>query len=174
MSLMDGRLGCVYMFCFINRENSYWNLFTTLPWCSGQKNWFLITSSPSYIFKKYPDLDHIPLSQHSPAFPFVAASLISHLLKCGHWICALTPLHRAEIPQEVSLIPEVNDVDICLQRWKPIIWTLAVLSSPANTPPRNHTTHRLDSYGRMGCRQDLFSHCQLPLRQRVFKCFNRH
>lgn len=108
MSLMDGCLGYVYMFCFINRENSYWNLFTTVPWCSGQKNWFLITDPPSSTFKKYPDLDHIPISQHSSAFPCMAASLISHLLKRGHWIHALTSPHRAEIPQEVSLIPEVN------------------------------------------------------------------
>lgn len=106
--LMDGHLGCVYMFCFINRENSYWNLFTTVPWCSGQKTWFLVTDPSSSTFRKYLDLDHIPLSQHSSAFRCVAASLISCLLKCGHGIRALTPPHRAEIPQEVSLIPEVD------------------------------------------------------------------
>lgn len=104
---MDGRLGCVYMFCFINRENSYWNLFTAVPRFPGQQTSFLIAEPPSSALRTHPALEHFPLP-HSLAFPSVPASPLSRLLKCGQWIHAATPPHRVEIPQEVSLIPEVN------------------------------------------------------------------
>jgi len=104
---MDGRLGCVYMFCFINRENSYRSLFTVVPWCPGQQTSFLITEAPSSIFRKCLSLGHVPLLRFL-AFPCMPASPYSSLLKCGQWILAVIPLHGAEIPQEVSLIPEVN------------------------------------------------------------------
>lgn len=170
---MDGHLGYVYMFCFINRQNSYRNLFTTVPRCPGHQTPFLITEPLSSMFRTYPGLEHIPLP-HSSAFPRVPASSLSRLLKCGQWIRAVTPPHGVEIPREVSLIPEVNWCWHLPSEMKTYYINVGCVYRPSQYPTMKPYHSWLDSYDRMGCRQDLFSHCRLPLRQGVFTCVNRY